>query len=435
MNLIGEPVHPQLLIAGFAVDEPAYQAMSQLVQNTMSVNEGFDESKIRIVEWDILVTKGVDLDVSGHMHVLSMGCQSLGMVQTANGGTSLYFGGKQPSAMLQVAADLSDPLRRLVSNELVPWLLDQPFRPFIQRHRLSSFSPTDPLAGPDVRAFVRDADGNMIAGEFPRAGGRGGGFCWALPFVPAEPQLWLAAALDDWRRRTPDRLPLSPGWRTRNTWRPKAEAKAYRALTELASERERAWAEFDRRERDLEASAQRATKAADQGLRRLLTSQGDDLVMAVASALKTLGFQVVDGDATTPQGTAKGEDLRLTDPDDLDWTNITEVRGYAAGAKTNDLQRLARFAAMTLSRTGAQPTTRWYVVNQFLGNDPDTRQSLLPGADEDVEIFAEDGGLILDTRSLFALVRRVEYGEISQEDARGTLKATRGRFHLAAPGT
>ena len=51
----------------------------------------------------------------------------------------------------------------------------------------------------------------------------------------------------------------------------------------------------------------------------------------------------------------RGRTLRLRDPDDPSWTNITEVRGYADAAKHNDLQRLAQFAEIFSNQTGSPP--------------------------------------------------------------------------------
>ena len=98
-------------------------------------------------------------------------------------------------------------------------------------------------------------------------------------------------------------------------------------------------------------------------------------------ALRQLKFGVEDVDEDLTPGTAKVEDLRLTDPDDPAWTNITEVRGYTGGAKLSDLQRIGRFAGLFLRRTGEFPKSRWYLVNQFLRADPDTRQRPLVGVE------------------------------------------------------
>ena len=55
----------------------------------------------------------------------------------------------------------------------------------------------------------------MIAGAFEHAKNR---WIWALPYKPTHPERWLAAALEDWRHRTPDLVPLTPGWISRQAW-------------------------------------------------------------------------------------------------------------------------------------------------------------------------------------------------------------------------
>jgi hypothetical protein len=275
------------------------------------------------------------------------------------------------------------------------------------------------------------ADGNMIAGAFERSGS---GWCWALPYVPQNPELWLAAALSDWHERTPEKVPALPGWRARAAWATPREATVRADLAVLRGERERLLADLDARESALRSAETAAIAAADAGPRRLLTAQGAKLVDAVTDALETLGYAVenVDNEDTGVSGQPKVEDLRVNDPDEPGRTNITEVRGYIGGAKVSDLQRIARFAALQVVRTGVLPTTRWYVVNQFLNTDPDTRRRPLAGSEDDLSVFAEDGGLVIDTRDLFLLARRVDDGEMSTATARLLLRRAAGALQMSA---
>jgi hypothetical protein len=96
---------------------------------------------------------------------------------------------------------------------------------------------------------------------------------------------------------------------------------------------------------------------------------------------------------------------------------------------------MARFAALQVVRTGVLPTTRWYVVNQFLNTDPDTRRRPLAGSEDDLAVFAEDGGLVIDTRDLFLLARRVDDGEMSTSAARLLLRRAAGVLHMSAGTT
>ena len=447
MVVIGEPTHPQVLFTGFEDTDPGFAAMSALVPTARLLADG-GMNDLRAVEWDIVVSRGTDVDAPDHMHVLALGCERVGLAKTDRGGSIVFYGGKQPSEILHVADDLPDAVRRLVVGELVPWLQAQPIRPFLMTSTGSGLygmalvgfgrpaeSSTNPATLARTRrlvAFVRDADGNMIAGAFERYGS---GWCWALPYVPENPELWLAAALSDWHERTPARVPALPGWRARATWATPRETTLRADLAVLRGERQRLLTDLETRETALRSAEMAAIAAADAGPRRLLTAQGDKLVDAVTDALETLGYTVANIDNEEgATGQPKVEDLRLSDPDEPGRTNITEVRGYTGGAKVGDLQRLARFATLYLLRTGALPTTRWYVVNQFINTDPDTRRRPLAGSEDDLSVFAEDGGLVIDTRDLFHLARRVDDGGMSTAAARALLRRATGVLQMS-PGT
>ncbi|MEU6587464.1 hypothetical protein [Nocardia sp. NPDC046763] len=45
----------------------------------------------------------------------------------------------------------------------------------------------------------------------------------------------------------------------------------------------------------------------------------------------------------------------------------------------------------------------WHVANSFRLNSPEGRPKILDGADERIEDFAQDDGLVIDTRDLFDL--------------------------------
>lgn len=424
------PPHPQAIFYGFGPDDPEYVAMSRLVA-TSRLLDGRGYSALREVEWDVLVAREVEVDAPEHMHVLAMGCGRLGLGRLRSGRGSVTYNGLQPSQTLHVPDDLPDTLRRLVMADLVPWLRQQERRPFLEQYQGQwSYALQEVAPSGSWTPFVQDPDGNVIAGAFTRSSSDDAGYCWALPFMPAQPEMWLAAALEDWHERTPDRVPRLPGWRTRPIWSTGEEIIVRQDLAALVEERREVELRLNAREMALHAAAAAASVAAEQGSRRLLTSQGDALVAAVSEALTSLGFLVenVDDSLSDRVGAPKVEDLRVTEPDDPAWTNITEVRGYKGGAKASDLQRLARFAGLRAVEVGATPTSRWYIVNQALETDPDLRRPPLAGSEDDLEVFAEDGGLVLETRDLFLLLRKVEEGAIDASTARQWLRDRRGAF-------
>lgn len=164
---------------------------------------------------------------------------------------------------------------------------------------------------------------------------------------------------------------------------------------------------------------------ADQSERLLLTGTDTSLVDVVRKTLELFGFDVTDVDAGLAEGQAKKEDLRVADGD---WISLCEVKGYTKGAKLGDIGKLQGYATLFAAETGHAPTALWYVVNHWRETDPSSRANLLQGGDEYIEAFAEQGGLVVDTRDLFRLRKAVEAGSISTDAVRELLKSSAGRF-------
>ena len=106
----------------------------------------------------------------------------------------------------------------------------------------------------------------------------------------------------------------------------------------------------------------------------------------------------------------------------------TPIRGYKRGAQLNDLMRIGRFVTRYLQETSKLPNSAWYVVNQYIEQDPDARPSSLSSNPREVETFKEDNGLIIDTRLLFRMQMKVRSGEIQPQDARAKLINATGRL-------
>jgi hypothetical protein len=423
MATYGEQPHPRVLFQGFEADDAHYQAMSRLVPTARLMPEP-GLAALRAAEWDIVVTKAAELRAAPHMHVLALGCTQLGAISIRAVPTiSVDYRGTQPSEIMEVPESLPDRLRRLITSELIPYLQGLSARPYLTFRYIAPQMKNNGELG--TLPFVLDADKNIIAGAFERYRNR---WCWALPYVPEHRELWFAAALEDWHEKTPALVPLKLGWTSRQAWMTQDELAIQADLEALSLERARIAEKLNTRELELRSAKSAACSAADSGLRLLLTAQAEPLVKATIKALEELEFGVEDMDEELPPNSQRIEDLRLSDPDEPNWTNITEVRGYTGGAKVSDLQRIGRFAGLYLRENGAFPTSRWYLVNQFLDADPDTRQPPLLGAEDDVQVFAEDGGLVIDTRDLFQLVRAVEDGRMSRADARRLLRSSTGVF-------
>jgi hypothetical protein len=206
-----------------------------------------------------------------------------------------------------------------------------------------------------------------------------------------------------------------------------AELQAVSALKAHERDFREVLRKYRTRKSELEAEVLRVRGKADESVRRLLTHQRHELVDAVADALQLLGFKVEKIDETLAESSAKLEDLRVYAPDDS-WEALCEVRGYTRGAQLNDLLRVTRFVSRFALEQRRPPASTWYIVNQFLDQDPDTRRPPLAGHPEEVRTFAEGGGLVIDTRELFKLWRAVAEGSASPEDARRKLMIASGTF-------
>ncbi len=165
----------------------------------------------------------------------------------------------------------------------------------------------------------------------------------------------------------------------------------------------------------------------------LLRGSATELVAAVTNALELFGFEASDRDTINPPND-RLEDLRVSIPGDSDWVALAEVRGYAKGAVQGDLLRLSgRFAKRYILDEGKPPTRLWYVVNQFLGDDPGSRPPALAGNEPEIQVFSEEGGVVIDTVQLFKAVRDIESGRASSDAVFDSLLSASGRWEWNAP--
>jgi hypothetical protein len=269
---------------------------------------------------------------------------------------------------------------------------------------------------------------------------------WWLPVDESDAETfdfaaWISAALDAWHRDDPERFPGPPDWTRSKEWMTREELQLKVAVEQAQAELEQQQVALGKKIAAAESALAEAQARTDNRERILLTGQGDELVDAVHSMLNRLGFDVVDVDKKraaedrerggTPR--PKLEDLQVSDPETT-WGALAEVKGYVGGGKTSDFQKINRFVGLYQAQNSdSLPDATWYVVNQFLRRPPDTRPQLMEGQAEDIEVFAESvNGVLVDTRDLFALDRRVAEGDVASETAREMLMSAKRRFSLDA---
>jgi len=215
-------------------------------------------------------------------------------------------------------------------------------------------------------------------------------------------------------------------WMNNENWMTRDELSLRKTIRELETERNKVDKEYSKKIEQASNQLRSAMLEANNGIRKLVTAQGDELVNHVANVFLRLGFQVTNVDNTKNDEQQKLEDLRIRFQD-LEWEAIIEVRGYSrSGGTTADLARLARFARHYEKETGKAPAKMIYIVNGQIELPPYQRQQPLISAPHDVEEFGRQGGLIIWALDLYKLI--VQGNEHDLEIARKTLIEANGRW-------
>jgi hypothetical protein len=276
-----------------------------------------------------------------------------------------------------------------------------------------------------MKPFVATRYGDCLAGSFPRPGARSE--CWCFPdYANSLAFEIVEVALREWHRLDPDTFPLAD-WIDQALWQTPDERRAAKELEDLESERTTFLARLAERQQHLEAKLTEAKQSADAHERRLLTARGDDLVHVVAKCFSDFEFDVTDMDKVYPEGDRR-EDLQINLEEVPDWIALVEVRSYRGGAQSSDLLRIGRFSKRYLKDTGKDADALWYVVNQFIEDNPGLRSPVLASNEPELAEFANDGGTVIDTADLFRLWMAMEDGRIAAEEARSRLMQAPGRF-------
>lgn len=432
MALIGDKPRPRLLVvatenSGFEDYMPRLGALVPTIRFVTPL--GLDS--VRQAEWDAAILFDTLVALEDHLFVLQIGGQGSEQIEFPTVVARLVPDVSVASEFL-LNEDAPQEIRPLVHSDLVPYVTanerNQVSRVRIEANRVTPHLTEVPVLTDIVEPFLSDGDGKPLAGRFKRTGGKAE--WWMLPWTGGSVELWLSSALSVWSREYPDKIPASADWQTRPQWQVHDERLAQEGLQQLQDRRTRILEDLEREEANLRRSFEEARAAADSSQRLLLTAQGDDLAASVRAALAEIGFNVRDMDTDQAALGDRLEDLRVSDDDEIDWVALVEVRGYARGAQLNDLLRIGRFVTRYTSQEGRLPSAAWYVVNQFRATDPSTRPMPLHSNAQEVETFAEDGGAVFDTRTIFALLVSVQSGTIDRAEARRLLRSARGVFRL-----
>jgi hypothetical protein len=423
---IGRQRQPRTLV--MTGDDVFAAAVAELVPTCQRVE---DYEEVEQSEWDLLITTlpfvtGTPFvhklrQPAGHLFVLSFVSGVVGTVKRSEGGSaSVWFQAGSRSREYMTPDALPAEFERLVRDDLLA----------VVERRTGEHDLLVASSSPRLQPFLTTGLGEPLAGVAPRDGG---GVLLALPKDVQDREGWVKAGLQFFRQHDPGRFREVPGWEEQPSWLTAEERRLQAELDRVRSERSDAIAAFEVREQQLMLERARMAAAADAGLRRLLTSQGDDLEDAVTQALTTLGFVVTPMDPQAEQGN-KLEDLRVVDPDDDGWEALVEVKGKTRGASWSDVTATDRFVRRYRDEKNRWPSAVWYVVNQFAGQDPARRDPVLASQEVELGQWANDsGGLAIDTAELFKLVVAVERGETTVDDARRQLRGAAKRYVYGGP--
>lgn len=434
-----------MLVRGFEEDP---KLVERLLAQAPTAKHVQSLRLVRQAEWDLLVTDRCATETEGRFSDVQLSPHLCLLLRAPDPNTfgwgnvesrptwakSIEHSGGHISTELRRCKDLPDQVAHLTHEQLEPVLKQrerhQAFgaRPATSSIAMSSAAgaadPRQPT--PEVEPFIETADGWCLAGRYKRSDVSE---AWVLPFDVPDLVPWVQAALAEWHSLAPDRFPGVPDWSHQETWSNAQEQQVRRDLTAVEQAREQALQEFDDKAQRLQDDLREAREAADRYERALLTAQDDELRVAVMRALREFGLSIVDADAEAEAGDDL-EDLRASDPDVPNWVALVEVKGYTKGAKTEAIGQFMRFQKRYMAREGRMADAEWYVVNQFLGRDPSTRQTALQGSPGDVAAFAAGGGLVIDTVVLFQLLMDVRAQRRTPQEVRSLLRIATGRLSL-----
>lgn len=265
-------------------------------------------------------------------------------------------------------------------------------------------------------AFIRE-DTNLGVGWLPR--------------VVTNQYAWVDLLVTQWAQYEKNAFRDFGEWTESQEWMVPEEVKILSQIQALEQKKRETVNEIERQIGEWSKKLALAKAEANNGLRRLITKQGNELVDEVAKALSNIGFSVTKMDQLIDEKGPKREDLRLKHLGESgeEWNAIVEVRGYAhSGGKSSDLSRINRFARLYEKETGQAPDKCIYIVNgQTELLLPNQRQEPLVSNTEDLEVFSSDSnGILIWSIDLFRAMKATDpsgYPALLE-----SIKCTEGRW-------
>lgn len=275
-----------------------------------------------------------------------------------------------------------------------------------------------PSGGDEDIVFVETTSARPVAMRHLRArrpweegGAREESIVVAIPRV-SNLSAWFRAFLIDVHHRDPVRVPHPPV-RLENPadWYTPEESRLANRIKQTTEDIQRLQDKLE----ELEAALLTEGERSNEGHRRILWAEGDDLVAAVSEILTRFGFTVRDLDSELEAGSPKREDLRLTLAEQLGWEAIVEVKSYKKGTRTSDSRQIREYRDDYIIEKRRAPDLTMWIANPYRGvADPSSRPA--PGVQ--VAQSAESIGAVHVLASdLYRLWAQVASGALQDSDA------------------
>ena len=230
------------------------------------------------------------------------------------------------------------------------------------------------------------------------------GLAW-LPTSFLNKTEWCYAITKEWAKIDEDSFESFQNWEDDKEWMSLSELELVNKIESLEERKTEYIRAIDQEIADLNSKYTNEKISTNNFIRKLLTTQGEELVEIVSDSFSEIGFKVQKIDEQLEENQPKREDIRLSISK---WEAIVEIRGYdKSSGKTADLQRLNRFSELYFKENNRFPDKKIYVVNGQIELPPASRQLPLESSTEDIQIFAENNGLIISTIELFKVIKKL----------------------------
>ncbi len=387
-------------VAAIGLDQTELQSIAPLCGELRSA--GSVAGYLRGYSWtetDIVIARSLDRDlISQQVNLLTVGPMSMQWPDSRPYSSSRHYSRTNignTERELTVPSDCADEYKALALD---------------LRRQLSSAVDPPLVAGTSRErgsALMQTTSGHPVALRLLLPGAsRSGDSEPETPIALLLPEVvdlagWFRAYLADVHENDRPSVPVAPPRLSQpSDWYTPEE----RGLRDRIEKADRELENLHIRRAELEVELSAAGQRAEEGVRRILWLDGDELVAAAGEILDNLGFTVRDMDAELEPGQQKREDLRLTLSEEASWEAIVEVKGYTNGTKTSDSRQVREQRERYIKEEKREPDLTLWLCNPDRETDPSSR----PPPDQNVQEAAENVGavhaLTMDLYRQWALV-------------------------------